>query len=114
MGIDSSHVPCYPQPVGCQPMYAREKKGRLSKAYRARRGFDTPQAQAAFLFGGIMSKSVKFSFDTEEEKQCFAEYAKAKGMTLPILAKVATYAYRAKNRAGSHHPLKEKKDAQRQ
>ena len=55
-----------------------------------------------------MSREVRFSFDTEADKLDFQAYAKAKGMTLSVLAKVATYAYRAKNRAGSHHPTKGK------
>jgi hypothetical protein len=50
-----------------------------------------------------MSKEVSFSFDTEADKTDFAVYAKAKGMTLSTLAKAATYAFRAKNRAGGHH-----------
>ena len=65
-----------------------------------------------------MSRAVKFSFDTEENRRDFEAYARSKGMTLSELAKVATFAYRAKNRAGSHHLLRQrdgekKEDAQK-
>lgn len=43
-----------------------------------------------------MSTTVSFSFDTEEEKQYFADYARSKGMTLSALVKMATYQYRAR------------------
>jgi hypothetical protein len=41
-------------------------------------------------------KTVSFSFDTEEERAEFAEYARQKGTTLSALAKMALYQYRAK------------------
>lgn len=43
-----------------------------------------------------VSTTVSFSFDTEIEKQHFAEYARSKGMTLSALVKMAVYQYRAK------------------
>lgn len=55
-----------------------------------------------------MSREVRFSFDTEVDKADFEIYARAKGLTLSALAKHATYAYRAKNRIGAHHALKDR------
>ena len=46
------------------------------------------------------SRTVSFSFDTEEEKAAFVKYAHEKGMKLSALAKMAMYQYRAK------YPLK--------
>lgn len=50
-----------------------------------------------------MGRTVSFSFDTEEDKIAFIEYAKHKGMTLSGLAKMAIYQYRAK------YPIRERK-----
>jgi hypothetical protein len=43
-----------------------------------------------------MSRTVSFSFSTEEEKKSFEEYARLKGMKLSVLAKMATFQYLAK------------------
>jgi len=55
-----------------------------------------------------VSREVRFSFDTEEEKALFAAYASGRGMSLSAMAKTALYAYRTRNRTGSHHPTKGK------
>ncbi len=43
-----------------------------------------------------MSRNISFSFDSEEDKIDFLDYARAKGLTLSALAKMALYQYRAK------------------
>ncbi len=51
-----------------------------------------------------MSRTVRFSFDTDEERDDFVHYANQKGMSLSALAKMALYQYRAK------YPQKEAKN----
>jgi hypothetical protein len=61
-----------------------------------------------------MNKTVSFSFDSQEDKQEFKVYAASKGMTLSVLAKIATYQYRAKyppKLTGRENIRKEKSDA---
>ena len=41
-------------------------------------------------------RSVSFSFDTDADREEFAQYARDKGITLSALAKMALYQYRAK------------------
>ncbi len=50
-----------------------------------------------------VSREVRFSFDTDEQKAEFEAYAKAHGMSLAGFVKWATFAMRARNRTGSHH-----------
>src|SRR5271157_2956983 len=51
----------------------------------------------------FVSRDVRFSFDTEQEKMEFSEYAAAHGMSLSAFAKWAVFAQRNRNRTGSHH-----------
>lgn len=43
-----------------------------------------------------MSREVRFSFDTNDQRVEFEEYSKAKGLTLSQFAKMAVFAYKAK------------------
>jgi len=43
-----------------------------------------------------MSREVRFSFDSEEQKAEFEAYAKGKGMSLSGLSKMAVFQYKAK------------------
>jgi len=49
-----------------------------------------------------MSKTVSFSFDSEEQKNDFEAYAKERGMSLSVFAKWSCFTVRSKNRAGVH------------
>ena len=51
-----------------------------------------------------MSKTVSFSFDTEEQRTEFDAYARSKGLSLSAFAKWACFTVRSKNRAGVHVP----------
>jgi hypothetical protein len=53
-----------------------------------------------------VSREVRFSFDTEAQKQGFEEYAKARGLSLSAFAKHACFVVRDKYKLGSHHPAK--------
>lgn len=53
-----------------------------------------------------MSRDIRFSFDSEEQKAEFAAYASDRGMSLSAFAKWATFTIRNKNRKGAHHPAK--------
>jgi hypothetical protein len=41
-------------------------------------------------------KTVSFSFDNEEERAEFTEYARNKGMTLSVFVKMAVYHFKSK------------------
>jgi len=53
-----------------------------------------------------MSREVRFSFDTDEQKAEFEAYSKARGLSLSAFAKHACFVVRDKYRLGSHHPVK--------
>jgi hypothetical protein len=63
-----------------------------------------------------MSLTIRFSFDSQGEKDAFEEYARKRGLKLPALAKMALYQYRVKNplkrvRNGELMGLCEKEDS---
>lgn len=51
----------------------------------------------------MVTRDVRFSFDTLEQKAEFEAYARAHGMSLSAYAKWACFAQRNRNRSGSHH-----------
>ena len=52
-----------------------------------------------------MSREVRFSFDTEEQKAEFEAYAKARGLSLSAFAKHACFVVKDKYKLGAHHPV---------
>ena len=50
-----------------------------------------------------MTKTVRFSFDSEAQKEEFRAYAANRGMTLSQFAKWACFTVRNKNRKGAPH-----------
>ena len=53
-----------------------------------------------------MSRDVRFSFDSEAQKQEYMDYAEARGLTLSAFAKHACFTVKDRYRFGSHHPAK--------
>ena len=52
-----------------------------------------------------MSREVRFSFDTEEQKADFEAYAKARGLTISAFVKYAAFSIKEKYSFGAHHPV---------
>ena len=93
------------RPIAHRPHHSRGDPGqgehlpglRDEKAHPSESGADDCYEVAP------VSREVRFSFDTEQEKVEFSEYAAAHGMTLSAFAKWAVFAQRNRNRTGSHH-----------
>lgn len=53
-----------------------------------------------------MSRTVQITFDTEEQKREFSDYAAARGLSLSQFVKYACFVAKDKYRLGAHHPVK--------
>ena len=52
-----------------------------------------------------MSREVRFSFDSDEQKAEFEAYAKARGLSLSSFVKSAAFSVKEKFSFGAHHPV---------
>jgi len=51
-----------------------------------------------------MTNSVRFSFDSAEQKAEFEAYARSRGLTLSQFVKFAAFSVKEKYSFGAHHP----------